>query len=119
MNKRVITGYVAGAPGSTPERIDELVRASGAPEWVSRETAEDPPKADPQAPPAASTGGVQVIPRKQPGHAGSMTGPFRVMGSRDLGFGTPMAHASRMRTGSARWLAAVQGHANRCPAGTG
>jgi hypothetical protein len=53
---------------------------------VSRETAEDPPKADPQAPPAASTGGVQVIPRERPGHAGSMTGPSSLVGSHDPRF---------------------------------
>jgi len=37
------------------ERIDELLRAAGAPDTPIRETAEDPPPGGPQAPPAAST----------------------------------------------------------------
>ena len=116
-------GRAAASCGRTrrvrAERNDELLRAAGAPDFVTRETAEDPPPGGPQAPPAASTWGGQVIPRKQPGHAGSMTGPFRVMGVSLPGFGTPVAHASHVPTEAAKWRASEQGHSKSWSGGGG
>ncbi len=41
-------------PGLRAERIDELLRAVGAPDTPIRDKAEDPPPGGPQVPPAAS-----------------------------------------------------------------